>query len=114
MNHQRVFVDESGSGKRLRETGAAPGDDLAPRLTPEGRDLVCEIATCDRRFRPCRLVERVREHNLRDLVHRGGVVIGRGWPVPRHLLVGHPPHDVRASPTYAIEFPTLQLIRLGE
>ena len=32
----------------------------------------------------------------------------------RHLLVGDPPHDVRPGPADPIEFPTLQLVRLGE
>lgn len=114
MNYENVFVDESGPRKRLSEAGAAPGDDLPAGLAPEGGDLVYEIAACDRGFRPCRLVERLREHNLGDLVHRGGVVVGGGWPVRRHLLVGHPPHDVRPGPTDPIEFPTLQLVRLRE
>jgi hypothetical protein len=51
---------------------------------------------------------------LGDLVHRGGVVVGGGWPVCCHLLVGHSPHDVRPGPTDPIEFPTHQLVRLGE
>src|SRR5881227_3036049 len=63
-------------------------------------------SSCDREFRPCRVGDRLREHDLGDLV-RGGVVVGGGWPVRRHLLVGHPPMTcVRL--TDPIEFPALQ------
>src|SRR5579862_5459364 len=107
MDDENVFVDESGTGERLSEAGAAPGDDLAAGLATESGDLVGEIASCDRGFRPGRLVQRLREHDLGDLVHRGGVVVGGGWPKCGHFLIGHPPHDVCPGPADALKFPTL-------
>jgi hypothetical protein len=42
--------------------------------------------------------------NLGDLVHRGGVVVAGGEPMRRHLVVGHPPHDVRPGRGIRLSF----------
>jgi hypothetical protein len=101
-----MWLDESEFMEFLRE--------LITVVQPRLANVPIEVAACDRGLRPRRGVERLREHDLGDLIHRGGIVVDRGRPVRRHLLVGHPPHDVRPGPTDAIEFPTLQLVRLGE
>jgi len=67
MNDENIFVDESGLRQRLREAGAAPGDDLAAALAAEGGDLVCELAACDRGFPTLQLVR---------LGERAGVTVG--------------------------------------
>src|SRR5579862_8685161 len=47
LNHDRVLVDESGPGERLRESGASPGDDLTAGLVLQHLNLRGQIAAGD-------------------------------------------------------------------
>ena len=96
------------SSRRPRRRSRRRAGAGAPRSRPRDRRVRSKIPSMPASS------NRLREHDLGDLVHRRGVVVGRGWPVSRHLLVGHPAHDVRPGPTDPIELPTLQLVGLGE
>ncbi len=61
LDHQSVLVDQSESGQRLVEGGAAVGDQVVPRFALEAPDLLLEVAAGDSRLGPVGVLQRLRE-----------------------------------------------------
>src|SRR3954452_12287299 len=107
LDHEPVLVDQPEPGERLVEPGAAVGDQVVPRLALEAHDLLGEVAACDPRLGPVGTLQRLREDDLRDLVHRPRELARRRRPGRGHLLVRDPAHQVGASAPHRVEDPLL-------
>jgi acyl-CoA synthetase (AMP-forming)/AMP-acid ligase II len=67
----------------------------------------CEVAAGDPRLGPVGVLQRLREDDLRDLVHRSRVVARRCRPDGGHLLVRDPTHQVSTRGPHRVEDPAL-------
>jgi hypothetical protein len=116
LDQQAVLVDQVGRGERAGQPATTPDDHVRAGLGLDGGDLGRELAPRDPGFGPAGLgiAERLREHDLWDVVHRRRVRVAGLRPVRRHLLVRDAAHEVGAGPADAVELPLLQFSALGD
>src|SRR5215210_7430375 len=82
MDNKAVLVDQPGLDQRSRKPCPTLGEQVsAGALLLEPCDGVGQVSGGDRRLAPVGGPERVRKHDLRDLVHRFGERTGGAGPV---------------------------------
>jgi hypothetical protein len=93
VNGDPVLVDEVVPHQRVDEIGAPRCQDVAARLLLQLPDLVDDVATEQRRVLPLHVLQRLRNHILRERIHPVGeaLVARRRRPERRPYLVRHAP-----------------------
>ena len=106
MDEQVVLIDQAGLDQRAGEPCPTVGEQVSLGvLLLEPRDGVGQISADDRRLVPVGGRERLREHDLGDLVHRLGEGPGVGRPVGGHCRVGRGAHEVRVGVAHGLDTP---------
>ena len=107
VDDKAVLVDQAGLDQRSGEPCPAVGEQVSVgALLLEPRDGFGQVSGGDRRLTPVGGRERVREHDLGDLVHRLGERPGGGGPVIGPPRVGGGTHEVRAGVAHGLDGPT--------
>ena len=74
VDHQSVFIDQPIADQRIDEGCAAVGEDHTSGFALEPVDVLGQVAVGNSAFRLLGAGQRLREGDLRDLVHHVGVI----------------------------------------
>ena len=112
LDVEPVLVDQAVADEGAGESGTSVGDDVAAGRGLDALDFVDQVAARDARLRPPSRPEGLREDDLRNVVHRRGVVAVGSGPVGCHVLVCDAPHEMGVRAPHRLQFPLLDSVVL--